>query len=181
MPDLVVTCPAPFWLDWLFEGDAAGTPETGEEWAWYLGGPKPDISPGDRLYVVAHGHLRGWSPVTRVASAQRGWAICRAAGAVACTLELSMSLKLKVGALLRGAENERSTKVGPSPNGICRIDGFRGTRKRWWVRAEEVPFPNWLFEGVPTPLLRKFLHKFHATAITFPIPQVSAELTKREP
>ena len=36
MSDLVVTCPKGFFLDWIAEGDAAGEPETGEEWGWFM-------------------------------------------------------------------------------------------------------------------------------------------------
>ena len=35
--DLVGTCPKDFWEEWIVEGDAAGEPETGEEWHWYTG------------------------------------------------------------------------------------------------------------------------------------------------
>lgn len=38
MADLVGTCPKDFWEEWIAEGDAAGDPETGEEWGWYKGG-----------------------------------------------------------------------------------------------------------------------------------------------
>jgi hypothetical protein len=86
VPDLVVTVPKWFWPEWIAEGDAAGEPETGEEWGFHLGGPRPDAGPGDRLYVVAHGRLRGWAPVTRLAATDHGWAICRRGGAVACTI-----------------------------------------------------------------------------------------------
>lgn len=86
MSDLVVTCPKNFFLEWIAEGDAAGDPYTGEEWGWYLGGARPDIGPGDRLYVVAWGQLRGYAPVTRLATTGRGWCICRRGDAVAVTI-----------------------------------------------------------------------------------------------
>jgi hypothetical protein len=86
MGDLVVTVPKRSWADWIEEGDAAGEPDTGEEWGFFLGSGKPDIGPGDRLYVVAHGRLRGWAPVTRLARTGHGWAICRRGGAVARTI-----------------------------------------------------------------------------------------------
>jgi hypothetical protein len=87
MSDLVVTCPKDFFLKWIAEGDAAGEPYTGEEWGWFMGGARPDIGPGDRLYVVAWGRLRGYAPVTRLAATERGWAICRRGDAVAVTIE----------------------------------------------------------------------------------------------
>lgn len=83
MVDLVGTCPKGFWLEWIAEGDAAGDPETGEEWGWYTQHSLiRAIKPGDRFYVVAHGKLRGWAPVTRVTDGFIG----RQGGAVACTI-----------------------------------------------------------------------------------------------
>ena len=87
MPDLVVTCPKDFWEEWIAEGDAAGDPPTGEEWGWFMRSThRPPIKPGERLYVVAHGKLRGYAPVTRVAPWESGWAICRQGLAVAVTI-----------------------------------------------------------------------------------------------
>lgn len=86
MTDLVVTVPKWFWPEWLAEGDAAGEPESGTEWGFFLGGARPDIAPGERLYIVAHRRLRGFAPVTRVARTERGWAVCRRGGAVAVTI-----------------------------------------------------------------------------------------------
>jgi len=119
MPDLVGTCPKGFWEEWIAEGDAAGEPYTGEEWGWYTRDRMAaTIKPGDRFYVVAHGKLRGWAPVTRVQGPengnqdQSGWIICRRGDAVACTV--------------------------PFP-----IPGFRGLRRVWWKREQEIPFPDW--------------------------------------
>ena len=111
--DLVGTCPMSFWREWIEEGDAAGEPGTGEEWGWWTKDPMASIiRPGVRLYIVAHGKLRGWAPVVRVVKEGASWVICRRGGAVPCTL----------------------------PNIIT---GFRGLRRRWWDRADEVPFPDW--------------------------------------
>lgn len=114
MSDLVGTCPMTFWNEWVAEGDAAGDPYSGEEWGWYTRDPKAKTAqPGDRFYVVAHGKLRGYAPVTQVMEDGHGaFVICRRGDAVACTIE--------------------------SP-----IPGFRGLRRRWWERSEEVPFPGW--------------------------------------
>lgn len=115
MPDLVGTCPKDFWEEWITEGDAAGEPETGEEWGWYTSHRlAATIQPEDRFYVVAHGRLRGWAPVTRVGKTADGkqFIICRQGGAVACTI--------------------------PQP-----IRGFRGLQQRWWSRENEIPFPDW--------------------------------------
>jgi len=86
MADLVVTCPKDLFTKWIAEGDAAGEPYTGEEWGWYMGGSKPDIAPGDRLYVVAWGQLRGFAPVTRLVQTETEWCICRRGDAQAVTI-----------------------------------------------------------------------------------------------
>lgn len=84
MVDLVGTCPKDFWFEWIAEGDAAGDLETGEEWGWYTMHSYRDLAkPGDRFYIVAHGKLRGWAPVTAVG----GGCIGRRGGAVACTID----------------------------------------------------------------------------------------------
>lgn len=87
MADLVVTVPKHMWFDWIAEGDAVGEPPSGEEWAFFLGGTVPQIAPGERLYIVAHGLLRGYAPVTRVATRDGLHGICRKGGAVACTID----------------------------------------------------------------------------------------------
>lgn len=115
MCDLVGTCPKDFWEEWIAEGDAAGDPETGEEWGWYTGHRLArDIKPGDRFYVVAHGKLRGYAIVTRIDKTADGeqFIICRKGKAVACTVD--------------------------EP-----IPGFRGLRLRTWKREDEKPFPDW--------------------------------------
>jgi hypothetical protein len=114
MPDLVGTCPKDFWEEWIAEGDSVGEPYTGEEWGWYTSHSfAATIKPGDRFYVVAHGKLRGWAPVTRLEDNGRGgYCICRRGDAIACTL--------------------------PFP-----IPGFRGLRQRWWDRSIEIDFPDW--------------------------------------
>jgi hypothetical protein len=86
MPDVVVTVPKAIWEDWIAEGDAAGDPESGEEWGFYTGGGTPRIEPGERVYVVAHGRLRGYAPLTRLARAGPRVVFCRKGGAVAVTI-----------------------------------------------------------------------------------------------
>lgn len=124
MTDLVVTVPKQLWLPWIAEGDAAGDPCTGEEWGFYLGGIRPPISTGDRLYIVAHDKLRGYAPVVRLtrsspltdelrfAGEKDKWVICRRGNAVAVTIDET-------------------------------IKGFRGWRRRWWTCDIERPFPDW--------------------------------------
>jgi hypothetical protein len=120
MADLVGTCPKGFWPEWIAEGDPAGTPESGTEWGWWTGHSYIRlIRPGDRFYVVAHGRLRGYAPVTRVHLAPdgRGGEIFRQGRAVAVTIDAA-------------------------------VPGFRGLRRRWWPREIERPFPDWQTAGV---------------------------------
>ncbi len=133
MVDLVGTCPKDFWLEWIAEGDAVGDPETGEEWGWYTGHSYIRlIEPGDRFYVVSHGLLRGYAPVTRVEiNAYGNGSIGRRGGAIACTID------------------------DPIP-------GFRGLRKRWWQREDERPFPDWKTAGIDTPSPRPTKARRHA-------------------
>ena len=119
VPDLVVTVPKPIWLDWIDEGDPAGSGATGTEWGFWLGRSRPPIEAGDRLYIVAWGRLRGYSPVTRLAQdyETRRWVICRRGNASAVTIPET-------------------------------IPGFRGYRRVWWDRSSERSFPHWRLEGV---------------------------------
>lgn len=133
MADLVVTVPKHFWFEWIAEGDAAGDPPTGTEWAFWLAKARPSIEPGERLYVVSWGRLRGYAPVTRIGQdpASLRWAICREGRAVDCTLQGR------------------------------RIDGFRGARKRWWDRSEEIPFLSWKTAGIPPAAVDKAIRAGH--------------------
>ena len=113
--NLVVTVPKWFWPEWIAEGDAVGEAYTGEEWGFFMGGNRPPIGHGDRLYIVAHGKLRGYAPVTRLAPPEEcggKWGICRRGGAVAVTIDRP-------------------------------IQGFQGFRKVWWEPKDEKPFPDW--------------------------------------
>ena len=117
--DLVGTCPKSFFEEWKNEGDCAGDIESGIEYAWWtrsLASIK-SIQPGDRFYVVCNGKLRGYAPVTRVIQTE--------------------------------------DSQGKPLFGVCRrggavavtipqyIPGFRGIRKRWWDRDDEIRFPDW--------------------------------------
>jgi hypothetical protein len=124
--DVVVTVPKPRWEEWLTEGDLASTegPAPWEELNEYgmcfgPGAPRPDIEPGERVYVVAHGKLRGYAPLIGIDDAERfggkpgGFALVRRGGAVAVTLP-----------------------------GVP-VQGFQMWRYRWWRREVEIPFPEW--------------------------------------
>lgn len=122
MPDVVVTVPKNFTHPaapgqkglsaWLAEGDAPGDPWSGEEWAFTTFGPKPDIQPGERVYVVCEGRLVGYAPLIRLwtknVSGNGLLAFIRGGGAVACTIDKP-------------------------------ITGFRGWRYRFWERDMEKP------------------------------------------
>lgn len=114
MSDVVVTVPKTFGLDtWIAEGDAAGEPWTGQEWDFTVGGFLPNIRPGERVYVVFNGKLRGYAPLVRLEEIDfRYFSLVRAGGAVAVTVPEY-------------------------------IRGFRGWRYRWWDRSSEIPFPDW--------------------------------------
>jgi hypothetical protein len=107
---------------WIAEGDAAGDEPTGDEYVFYLGGGKPDISPGERVYIVCEGRLRGYAPLSSLggwdARSRRAGSLIRAGGAVAVTIERAPGIPQF-------------------------IQGFRGFRYRWWERIEEVPFLEW--------------------------------------
>lgn len=90
MSDLVVTVPKNLWAMWLEEGDLPGDPYSGDESTFYLGGGRPPIVAGERLYIVAHDRLRGYAPVVRVDATGRGYGIIREGGAVALTIAESI-------------------------------------------------------------------------------------------
>lgn len=114
--DCVVTVPARLWRDWIAEGDLPGQEAEYESHFW-VPKPLPRIAPGDRVYIVAHGAIRGYAPLVRTearcALAPFRGCLVREGGAVAVTVP--------------GLE----------------VVGFRGFRYRWWDRADEVPFPRW--------------------------------------
>lgn len=117
--DLVGVCPKNVWTEWLNEGDCAGTEESGAEYTWWTR-KLPlarNLTPGDRLYVVCDGKLRGYAPITRVIQEEDSmgrpiFGICRKGGAVACTIPESIPVQ-------------------------------RSIKPRWWDRDHEIPFPGW--------------------------------------
>jgi hypothetical protein len=124
MADVVVTVPQGFthecapdlvgYAAWIAEGDAPGTPWSGREWAFPCGGwDPPTVEPGERVYVVCQGRLRGYAPLIRLDYGQHqrtgkmGYSLVRGGGAVAVTLRVH-------------------------------VVGFRGWRYRWWDATDEV-------------------------------------------
>jgi hypothetical protein len=85
--DVVVTVPKGIWEDWIEEGDLPGDPPTGEEWGFFTSGGRPKIQPGDRVYIVAHGKLRGFAPLTRLEVDGNRLVFGREGGAEALTID----------------------------------------------------------------------------------------------
>jgi hypothetical protein len=129
--DVVVTVPQREWLIWLAEGDLPGEPSTGE-WAIYIGrgtGRKPspptNLHPGDRVYILAHGLIRGYAPLVRIQETAFGYGLVRAGGAVVTTV----------------LDTDRHPMW---------VRPFQGVRYRWWVPSDEGPFPDddWQTRGL---------------------------------
>ncbi|TIW26538.1 MAG: hypothetical protein E5V63_13255 [Mesorhizobium sp.] len=142
MSDLVVTCPKGFWEEWLLEGDPAGSKWSGTEWGWYLTSrARPPINVGDRLYVVAHGRLRGYAPVT----ALRGLSFdpkhdCQPPGGVYLDVA-DLDASPPYHAVDQWCICRRGDAVAVTIHEP--IKGFQGWRYTWWPREQEIPFPNW--------------------------------------
>jgi hypothetical protein len=124
MGDVVVTVPKDRWPEWLDEGDRANSDGEPAQW-WgemeygFIVSRQPKIELGERVYIVAHGKLRGYAPLIAIERGAERFggdggsiALIRRGGAVACTLATG-------------------------------IRGFQGWRYRWWDRAAELPFPEW--------------------------------------
>ena len=116
IPDCVVTVPKGQWNTWLAEGDLPGDHWTGFVSHFWLQRPLPPITPGERVYICAHGKLRGYAPLVGI--------------------EEHCRLNRRMGCLMRHGQAVAVTIQEP-------IRGFRGWRARWWERGEEIPFLNW--------------------------------------
>ena len=123
--DVVVTVPKSFGLDrWINEGQIPGEGWNGLEYHFYLYGYPPEIKPGQRVYIVYNGALRGYAPLVRIDRfPDRRYGLVRHGGAIAVSIPEF-------------------------------IQGFRGFKYRWWSYDQEQPFPDWqnpeaaLFERV---------------------------------
>src|SRR5689334_8032348 len=49
-------------------------------------GDRPPIATGERVYVVAHGRLRGYAPLVELGHGPKGWSLIRGGGAAAVTI-----------------------------------------------------------------------------------------------
>lgn len=114
MSDVVVTLPLSFGIErWCDEGDPAGEKWSGRLWDFSVGGGKPNIARGERVYVIYGFRLIGYSPLVALEQGEfYGWVFVRGGDAVAVTI----------------------------PE---RIVGFRGWRYRWWDRVLEGPCLDW--------------------------------------
>jgi hypothetical protein len=87
MADIVVTVPKSFGLDtWIAEGDPAGTEWSGEHWDYTTWGAKPNINPGERVYVVYNGCIRGYAPLVELDYYRGEIILTRGGNAVAVTV-----------------------------------------------------------------------------------------------
>lgn len=114
--DVVLTVPKNLWNEWLAEGDLPGEPPKFRSHFWINKHSIPDVRRGDRVYIVAHGKLRGYSPLVGVEHH------CKLRPSRACLMREGGAVAITI----------------PDP-----IIGFRGWRYRWWDLSIEVPFPNW--------------------------------------
>lgn len=115
MSDVVVTVPKYLWWEWLDEGDLPGEEARYSSHFWVPA--LPEILAGERVYIVAHGRLRGFAPLV--------------------TLELRCRLAPSRSCLLREG-GARAVTIDEY------IRGFQGFRYRWWKREDEKPFPDWM-------------------------------------
>ena len=122
MPDIVVTVPKVSWDNWLAEGDLPSEPPKFRSHFWIARQQIPDCVPGDRVYIVAHGRLRGYAPLVGIEQA------CSLRPERACLMREGGAVAVTIPATIRG---------------------FMGWRVRWWAREDEVPFADWKTEGVP--------------------------------
>ena len=123
--DVCVTVPMKLWAEWLWEGQLPDESHNGDTYHFWLQRPLPEMQPGDRVYIVAYGRLRGYAPLVAI--------------------EQRCNLRPSVGCLVRQGGAVAVTTDQP-------IRGFRGWRYRDWDRAEERPFPEWRTENVPAEI-----------------------------
>ncbi len=83
------------------------------------GGPRPAIGPGDRVYLVAWGRVRGYVRMAKLSNTLDGWVL-------GC-----------------------SSAVVPTTIPAVGIATFRGAKAPWWKRPDEQPFPGWASDGIP--------------------------------
>lgn len=136
MNDVVARVSRANWPAWLAEGDLAGAPWSGREHALVVAG-WPSIDPGERVYVVVRGLVRGWAPLIRaermLVQDVRRTALIRGGGACAST---PMCLFPDT-CICPVAWN------GPHP---LHVRARRSFMYRHWRRIDEWLFPSWATE-----------------------------------
>ena len=137
MPDVVVCVPKRLWIAWLAEGTLAGEPcPIDIEYHWFGGSTMPQIAQGERVYIAAHGRLRGYAPLVRLetrAEALKRWCAQKNPALPAPALWWWPYAKW---ALVRHGSAMAVTIPEP-------IRGIPGWRYRFWQREDERPFPDW--------------------------------------
>jgi hypothetical protein len=87
MMDVVVTVPKSRWEEWIEEGDLPGEEQGENEYWFWIGGACPNIEAGERVYIVAHGKLRGYASLHYIIFHNERMALARRGGAVAVTID----------------------------------------------------------------------------------------------
>jgi hypothetical protein len=153
MADVVVTVPKALWEIWIDEGDLPGEAYNGEnEYHFFGRGRTPTIDPGERVYIVAHGLLRGYAPLVRLEMhtqiidtfKPRTFTTAIYSHHDARLLHKPVPDWWWQGATYALVRHGGAVAVTiPQP-----IRGFQGWRYRWWNEDEETPFPDWMNAGV---------------------------------
>jgi hypothetical protein len=151
MTDVVVTCPMDRWAGWIAEGQLPGQGWDGEtDYHWFGRGYRPNIVPGERVYIVAHGKLRGYAPLVATdifvtGRARDEYSIFRWGLNEDNMLAIIHKFPLPLpewwwpGSTWGLVRRDGAVAVTiPEP-----IRGFQGFRYRWWPREQEVSFPGW--------------------------------------
>ena len=117
----MVTVPKGLWTEWIAEGQLPGEPPRMRSHFWIGRRTLPDIHEGERVYIVAHGKLRGYAPLVGMES------VCKLRPERACLMREGGAVAVTI------------------PE---KITGFMGWRYRFWSRDDEMPFPDWMTCGV---------------------------------
>lgn len=143
MADVVVTIPTSRWEAWLEEGCLPGENPRGARYFIRTAG-RPRIEPGERVYVVAHGRLRGYAPL---------WYL----GDELPLLDVKLPDAGEYDIIDKWRDEHRDgfhhylvRRGGAVAVTIPeKIKGFQGFRYRWWGRKQEISFHEWQTAGVP--------------------------------
>lgn len=130
--DILINIPPHRWADWLAEGDLAGAVWSGREHMLEIL-MQPTIEPGERVYIMQGGIVRGWAPLLRMERtySMGRWMtqIIRGGGAQAVTAMCLWPDLCLCPILWRG----------PHP----KILTVRVMAYRSWDRIDEWRFPDW--------------------------------------